>query len=73
MLKEHKISKDIFKTLKLCIAFQKAIYVEYHIVKKQRILPKWTDSGDKMPGFDQGSPSWLLPKTIYSLLWFSHL
>lgn len=35
------------------------------MVRQHRILPKCTDSGDKQPGFDPGSPSRLFPRTIY--------
>lgn len=28
-------------------------------------LPKCTDSGDKLHGFEPGSPSWLFPRAIY--------
>lgn len=35
------------------------------MVRQHRILPKCIDSGDKLPGFDPGSPSWLFLKIIY--------
>lgn len=36
-----------------------------NMVTQHTILPKCTGSGDKLPGFDPGSPSWLFPRAIY--------